>query len=80
MNTTDRRSFESLSAAADRTGISTQTLRRRIACGQLVAYRTGRLHSQPPIWAAGVRVGLDRRTGRPCPARTGLEASVGRPK
>ena len=43
MNPTDRRSFESLSAAADRTGISTQTLRRRIACGQLVAYRTGRL-------------------------------------
>ena len=43
MNPSDRRSYESLSAAADRTGISAQTLRRRIACGQLVAYRTGRL-------------------------------------
>lgn len=43
MNPPDRRSFESLSAAADRTGISAQTLRRRIACGQLAAYRTGRL-------------------------------------
>jgi excisionase family DNA binding protein len=43
MKPTDCRSFESLSAAADRTVISTQTLRRRIACGRLVAYRTGRL-------------------------------------
>ena len=43
MDATARRSFESLSAAAERTGVSTQTLRRRIACGELVAYRTGRL-------------------------------------
>ena len=43
MSPSDRRSYESLSAAADRTGISAQTLRRRIACGELVAYRTGRL-------------------------------------
>jgi excisionase family DNA binding protein len=43
MNPTNRRSFESLSAAADRTGVSIRTLRRRIACGQLAAYRTGRL-------------------------------------
>ncbi|MBM6402286.1 excisionase family DNA-binding protein [Phycicoccus sonneratiae] len=43
MKTTDRRTYESLSAAADRTGVSIRTLRRRIACGQLAAYRTGRL-------------------------------------
>ena len=43
MNPTKRRSFESLSTAAQRTGVSIRTLRRRIACGELVAYRTGRL-------------------------------------
>src|SRR3954451_16451590 len=44
MNRTTRpRSYESLAHAADRTGVSAQTLRRRIACGQLAAYRTGRL-------------------------------------
>ena len=43
MNPTKRQSFESLAAAADRTGVSAQTLRRRIASGQLPAYRTGRL-------------------------------------
>ena len=43
MNSAHRRSYESLTQAANRTGISTKTLRRRIACGQLPAYRTGRL-------------------------------------
>lgn len=33
--------FESLSDAAERTGISIPTLRRRIANGQLAAYRSG---------------------------------------
>jgi len=37
------RSYESLSQAADRTGMSVRTLRRRIAGGDLAAYRTGRL-------------------------------------
>lgn len=37
------RTFESLAQAAFRTGVSTRTLRRRIACGELTAYRTGRL-------------------------------------
>ena len=41
--TTHHRSYESLAHAADRTGVSIRTLRRRIACGQLAAYRTGRL-------------------------------------
>ena len=41
--TTHSRSYESLAHAADRTGVSIRTLRRRIACGQLAAYRTGRL-------------------------------------
>ncbi|HYN30392.1 MAG TPA: excisionase family DNA-binding protein [Dermatophilaceae bacterium] len=39
----NQRSYESLVQAADRTGVSVKTLRRRIACGQLPAYRTGRL-------------------------------------
>ncbi|MGB7817117.1 MAG: helix-turn-helix domain-containing protein [Ornithinibacter sp.] len=36
-----RQQFESLSEAAERTGLSIQTLRRRIANGQLAAYRSG---------------------------------------
>ncbi len=36
-----RRQFESLSQAAERTGLSTRTLRRRIASGDLTAYRNG---------------------------------------
>lgn len=36
-----RRQFESLSDAAERTGLSVRTLRRRIAAGQLPAYRSG---------------------------------------
>ena len=43
MNRQSHRSYESLAQAADRTGMSVRTLRRRIACGQLAAYRTGRL-------------------------------------
>lgn len=35
------RQFESLAQAADRTGLSTYTLRRRIADGRLPAYRSG---------------------------------------
>lgn len=41
MNQKNRREFESLAAAAERTGLSTKTLRRRIASGALVAYRNG---------------------------------------
>lgn len=37
------RSYESLAQAAERTGISTKTLRLRIAAGALPAYRCGRL-------------------------------------
>lgn len=39
--TKPRRQFESLADAADRTGLSIRTLRRRIAAGQLPAYRSG---------------------------------------
>lgn len=39
--TTDRRQFESLTQAAERTGLSTRTLHRRIAAGDLAAYRAG---------------------------------------
>jgi len=38
---TTRRQFESLTEAAERTGLSTYTLRRRIADGRLPAYRSG---------------------------------------
>lgn len=38
---TARRQFETLAQAADRTGVSTYTLRRRIAEGRLPAYRCG---------------------------------------
>ncbi|MGO0576735.1 helix-turn-helix transcriptional regulator [Ornithinimicrobium panacihumi] len=36
-----RRQFESLAQAAQRTGLSARTLRRRIAEGRLPAYRNG---------------------------------------
>lgn len=36
-----RRQFETLTEAADRTGLSVRTLRRRIAAGMLPAYRCG---------------------------------------
>jgi excisionase family DNA binding protein len=36
-----RRQFETLARAAERTGLSTRTLRRRIAAGDLAAYRNG---------------------------------------
>ncbi|MFZ1285943.1 MAG: helix-turn-helix domain-containing protein [Candidatus Phosphoribacter sp.] len=36
-----RRHFESLVQAAERTGLSIRTLRRRIADGHLAAYRSG---------------------------------------
>ncbi len=39
--TVSRRQFESLTQAAERTGLSTRTLRRRIASGELTAYRSG---------------------------------------
>lgn len=35
------RHYESLAAAAERTGVSIRTLRRRIAEGRLPAYRSG---------------------------------------
>lgn len=41
MDTTARRTFESLAQAAERTNLSTRTLRRRIADGSLPAYRVG---------------------------------------
>jgi excisionase family DNA binding protein len=41
MTTTARREFESLASAAERTGLSIRTLRRRIAAGDLPAYRSG---------------------------------------
>lgn len=36
-----RRQYESLADAAERTGLSIRTLRRRISAGQLPAYRSG---------------------------------------
>jgi len=41
MTTTARREFETLASAAERTGLSIRTLRRRIASGDLAAYRSG---------------------------------------
>lgn len=41
MNQKHRREFESLAEAAERTGLSIKTLRRRIASGMLAAYRSG---------------------------------------
>lgn len=41
MTTKVHREFESLSSAAQRTGLSIRTLRRRIANGDLPAYRSG---------------------------------------
>ncbi len=41
MSTKIRREFESLASAAHRTGLSIRTLRRRIAAGDLTAYRSG---------------------------------------
>ena len=41
MTTHQRRQFETLSQAASRSGLSPRTLRRRIAAGQLPAYRNG---------------------------------------
>ncbi|WP_238146586.1 helix-turn-helix domain-containing protein [Ornithinimicrobium murale] len=41
IETATRRQFESLADAAERTGLSTYTLRRRIAEGRLPAYRSG---------------------------------------
>jgi len=35
------RTYETLAQAAERTGISAKTLRRRIAAGELRAYRNG---------------------------------------
>lgn len=41
MSQNNRREFESLAAAAERTGLSIKTLRRRISTGALAAYRSG---------------------------------------
>ncbi len=41
MTQTYRPKFESLASAAERTGLSVRTLRRRIAAGDLTAYRNG---------------------------------------
>ena len=38
----ERQQYESLTQAAERTGMSKVTLRRRIADGELPAFRTGR--------------------------------------
>lgn len=40
-SSTPRRQFESLTDAAECTGLSIRTIRRRIAAGQLRAYRSG---------------------------------------
>jgi excisionase family DNA binding protein len=49
MDPTPHRSYESLSQAAARTGMSIKTLRRRIAGGQLAGYRSGRLIRVDPV-------------------------------
>ncbi len=43
MSVTMDRHLESLASAARRTGVSVKTLRRRIAAGELSAYRSGRI-------------------------------------
>ena len=40
-STSPVRRYESLAQAAERTGVSSRTLRRRIAGGQLTAFRVG---------------------------------------
>ncbi len=40
--------YESLAQAAERTGISRKTLRRRIASGQLPVFSSGRAHPPRP--------------------------------
>ncbi len=40
-NTASPVTYETLATAATRTGVSTRTLRRRIAEGKLIAYRLG---------------------------------------
>ena len=42
------RIYESLMAAADRTGVSVKTLRRKIADGSLPVYRCGRIFRLDP--------------------------------
>lgn len=49
MDTGTHRSYESLAHAAERTGMSIKTLRRRIAGGELAAYRSGRLIRVEPV-------------------------------
>ena len=48
------RSYESLAQASERTGLSIKTLRRRIATGDLPAYRNARAFS-----ASTLRMSID---------------------
>ena len=58
MDPTPHRTYESLSPAAARTGMSIKTLRRRIAGGQLAAYRSGRLIRVDPVEVDRLLVGI----------------------
>ena len=57
-----RRQFESLAQAAAHTGLSTRTLRRRIAAGDLTAYRNGPQSSgSTPTTSTGSCSGIPNR-------------------
>jgi len=58
------RSFETLAHAAERTGVSVRTLRRRINDGELTAYRTGRLIRVEPSDVDGLLVKVPHFSGQ----------------
>ncbi len=64
MDPRPHRSYESLSHAAARTGMSIKTLRRRIASGHLAAYRSGRLIRVDPTEVDRMLVRIPTATSR----------------
>ncbi|QKE85157.1 helix-turn-helix domain-containing protein [Arthrobacter sp. NEB 688] len=73
MPLTADRHLESLATAARRTGVSVKTLRRRIAAGELCAYRSGRLIRvvASDVDALFVRIPTFRTMGEAAPVRWG---------
>jgi excisionase family DNA binding protein len=62
------RQYETLTDSATRLGVSTKTIRRRIAAGQLPAYRVGSLIRLDPAE-------VDAALLRPIPSRAGCRMS-----
>ena len=71
MDPNPHRSYESLSQASARTGMSLKTLRRRIAGGELAAFRSGRIIRVQPsdVDALLVRIPTMTPPGPPAFAR-----------